>query len=126
MTQPKTLDEIRDWFARRQGWERNTFGFWTKPMTFVYRDHDDEHPIPATLDAIAGLMPSGYHITVGQYCTPPYYWWAEARPHGMTDYPHDDSETPLYPHVRSCESRILAEATLAYLAQIEQDKEPRP
>ena len=51
------LDQIRDWAARRQGWERNTFGFWTKPTTCVYRDHDDEHPVPPTLDAIAGLMP---------------------------------------------------------------------
>jgi hypothetical protein len=63
-----TLDEIRDWAARRQGWDayvasngitvwhRGGFGKADDP----YQQSGSSHPIPPTLDAIAGLMPSGW------------------------------------------------------------------
>jgi hypothetical protein len=49
-----TLDELRDAHAKRLGW---TFehGYWMKDGA-VYTGQ----PVPATIDAIAGLMPSGW------------------------------------------------------------------
>jgi hypothetical protein len=49
-----TLDELRDAHAKRLGWEYC-------PLVFGGSWHKDgkycKHPIPATRDAIAGLMP---------------------------------------------------------------------
>jgi hypothetical protein len=59
-----TLDEIRDWAARRHGWdtgidgESNIYYWWKAPFLVDTATH--HHPIPPTLDAIAGLMPSGW------------------------------------------------------------------
>lgn len=51
------LDELRDAHAKRLGWEYC-------PLVFGGSWHKDGkycmHPVPATLDAIAGLMPSGW------------------------------------------------------------------
>jgi hypothetical protein len=118
------LDELRDAHAKRLGWEpfQTSVGpvVWHRGSFLSGEPYSQGnpgcHPVPATLDAIAGLMPPGYHITVGQYCTPPYHWWADARPHGMTEYRYEGSDTPLYPYVSSSESEILARARLAKLA----------
>ena len=73
MDDPTTmdLDQIRDWAARRQGWDtytasngitvwhRGGFGKADDP----YQQSSNAHPIPATLDAIAGLMPEPWRST---------------------------------------------------------------
>jgi hypothetical protein len=61
------LDELRDWHVKRLGWRqafrhRHASGV---EQWWWERDNGDEcqdHPIPATLDAIAGLMPSGWEV----------------------------------------------------------------
>jgi hypothetical protein len=113
-----TLDELRDAHAKRK------FPYLADlpGQHLRFLDSIGAHPIPATLDAIAGLMPPNYHIQVGQCCVPPYSWSAYARPYGMTDYPHTEPQgdeeggEPLYPFVSGCESEILARARLAWLA----------
>ena len=72
------LDELRDAHAKRLGWRlvaddgnlQRTC--WINelyngcPITgrtiIVTKEGEDTHPIPATLDAIAGLMPSGWEV----------------------------------------------------------------
>jgi hypothetical protein len=49
------LDELRDWFARRT----DKFPHWSDAHARML-DQLGAHPIPATLDAIAGLMPPGW------------------------------------------------------------------
>ena len=53
MDDPTTmdLDQIRDWFAAHRYWNFYD-GWWHRPGTSTL-----SHPVPATLDAIAGLMP---------------------------------------------------------------------
>jgi hypothetical protein len=63
MTEPKTLDELRDWFAARDGWTNDAVpdatGDWEWQKTLRTGDVDkrENHPYPATLDAAAGAMP---------------------------------------------------------------------
>ena len=52
-----TLDEIRDWAARRQGWEWQGGCKWFNSRKSGIDATIYVHPIPPTLDAIAGLMP---------------------------------------------------------------------
>lgn len=54
-----TLDEIRDWFARRTHTQHETrHELWQEDCRI---DADwTHHPIPATLDAIAALMPKDW------------------------------------------------------------------
>lgn len=72
-----TLDEIRDWFAERDGWtlEPVTQCFWEK----VEKDGSirfGPHPYPPTRDGAASAMPSGYRLTLGEYSDG---WYASAR-----------------------------------------------
>lgn len=73
MTLQVTLDEI----ARLQGWANDISGWgfgpggWVKPCRnergeIVSHSHclNGSHPIPATLDAIAGLMPRDYCLSI--------------------------------------------------------------
>jgi hypothetical protein len=69
-----TLDELRDAHAKRLGWEPCPLvydGCWCKGTKYC------RHPIPATLDAIAGLMPSGWLWTRTNGC------W-HAYPHAVS------------------------------------------
>jgi hypothetical protein len=52
-----SLDQIRDWHAKRLGWQQygTKAPYWTRGPEIETR-----HPVPATLDAIAGLMPPGW------------------------------------------------------------------
>jgi hypothetical protein len=62
------LDELRDAHAKRLGWETYTASngivVWFKGGFGVaddpYQQNSKDHPIPATLDAIAGLMPPNW------------------------------------------------------------------
>jgi hypothetical protein len=62
------LDELRDAHAKRLGWHQIRANgatkedgddglYWAKGGRMMW-----DHPVPATLDAIAGLMPSGWEV----------------------------------------------------------------
>lgn len=58
-----TLDECRDEIAKLQGWRTlppRNFAWWHD----ITRTGSSKHPIPATLDAIAGAMPDGWYIGI--------------------------------------------------------------
>lgn len=67
-----TTDELRDWHAKRLGWTKNeNLGppcGWLEPDRWTRGDPGNDgtilplniHPIPATLDAAASLMPEGW------------------------------------------------------------------
>jgi hypothetical protein len=55
-----TLDELRDAHAKRLGWEWQGGCKWFNSRKSGIDATIYTHPIPATLDAIAGLMPSGW------------------------------------------------------------------
>ena len=65
------LDELRDAHAKRLGWEpfQTSVGpvVWHRGSFLSGEPYSQGnpgcHPIPATLDAIAGLMPSGWRWT---------------------------------------------------------------
>lgn len=61
-----TLDEIQDELAWHDGWEFNTrvFGCWSSSEYGV--QSQEEHPIPANLDAAAEL-PEGWEVTIEQH-----------------------------------------------------------
>jgi hypothetical protein len=131
-----TLDEIRDWAARRQGWTETTPAMcddqsvpldaqWHRPtrsgspgsLTWCI------HPIPPTLDAIAGLMPEGW-------------WWT--REGGSSPNPQGlllkwaacqiGSDRWGIVTVPDTGNELLDRARLAMLATLAEDKhkEPRP
>jgi hypothetical protein len=66
------LDELRDAHAKRLGWDTYTASngivVWFKGGFGVaddpYQQNSKEHPIPASLDAIAGLMPPGWDMQI--------------------------------------------------------------
>ncbi len=58
MTLQETLDEI----AEALGYEYGTWG-WQKQAGDKFQVAL-RHPVPATLDAIAALMPKGWHVTI--------------------------------------------------------------
>jgi hypothetical protein len=106
------LDQIRDWAARRlpecEGW---TDAF------FREMDVIDRHPIPATLDAIAGLMPENY-------------WWLRVDlSWGETFWIAGPVGVGLYTiKIPDTGDEILDRARLYMLATLaeDKDKEPRP
>jgi hypothetical protein len=57
------LDELRDAHAKRLGWKGYGENWWRHELS---PPGDSKsyftHPVPATLDAIAGLMPSGWEV----------------------------------------------------------------
>jgi len=77
-----TLDELRDWFAERDGWNRPDAApdptryslveaagdslvrgrWWRRDKTGKYRTQFD-HPYPPTRDGAAGAMPEGWFWT---------------------------------------------------------------
>lgn len=60
MTDPQTLDQLRDWHARNDGWEFNAVAFskWSK-VDNSCKPRDD-HPIPPTIDAANDSFPPGW------------------------------------------------------------------
>ena len=54
-----TLDAIRDWFAKRDGWQFQ-YNSWWHPTIMA-----SVHPYPPTRDGAAAAMPSGWD------------WWRE-------------------------------------------------
>lgn len=61
-----TLDEIRDWFAERDGWtlEPVTQCFWEKVVEYGTL-RVGPHPYPDTRDGAASAMPPGWQWTKG-------------------------------------------------------------
>ena len=55
-----TLDEIRDWFAKRDGWLRDPNGTWSREGKFWPEAY---HPYPPTLDGAAKALPEGWWWT---------------------------------------------------------------
>jgi hypothetical protein len=56
------LDELRDAHAKRLGWEWQIGCNWFNSRKTGIDATIYTHPVPATLDAIAGLMPSGWEV----------------------------------------------------------------
>lgn len=109
-----TLDECRDWLAERAGFRQLDSGLWSDAS--INSSRMFKHPVPPTLDALDRLRPGQWHITMGQFCHEPYAWYAYARRHGETGYPHTetddpDAAEPLYPHV-TAPDRLTCEARL--------------
>ena len=121
MDDPTTmdLDQIRDWAARRQGWEYEPIF----PSGW-YGVHEDKrsslHPIPPTLDAIAGLMPSGYEWDRCEDTDDGKVWRSFKR--------INDWKRLVGPVVPDTGNELLDRARLAMLATLAEDrnKEPRP
>jgi hypothetical protein len=114
-----TLDEIRDWAARRQGWARHQYGeqWWyslpdgNRPKTTFTH----EYPIPPTLDAIAGLMPSGWTWARWGDGT-----WNAQRCYPATVLPKDADMTIL--ETIDTGNELLDRARLAMLATLAEDR----
>jgi hypothetical protein len=62
------LDELRDAHAKRDGAYKHY-------LDLRWLDKIGAHPIPATLDAIAGLMPHGWTVT----CTKTHWYAVDPR-----------------------------------------------
>jgi hypothetical protein len=89
------LDELRDWHVKRLGWRqafrhRHASGV---EQWWWERDNGDEcqdHPVPATLDAIAGLMPPNWEWCMDVDVLEAYrdttgYVWVERTGDELTD-----------------------------------------
>jgi hypothetical protein len=80
-----TLDECRDELARAKGWEQIGH-FWyghgrvvsapDAAIRAVQIPSSPDHPIPATLDAIAQAMPEGFRLEVGHAYGGQSGWYA--------------------------------------------------
>lgn len=117
-----TLDECRDWLAKDEGWalDESCFEWWHEN-----NPPQEDHPIPATLDAIADAFPEGWGVEIsynnwwndptgGDNHTNECRWQAIA--HQMTkDYCGPDGETVVGD---PCESEILARARLAVACRL--------
>ena len=58
-----TVDECRDWLANRAGWESKHNSWWHRNLLGSVA----QHPIPATIDAAAAALPSGWFWCVEFY-----------------------------------------------------------
>lgn len=124
VTQPKTLDEIRDWFARRQGWRteppqvdglgdhRKYWWKWTISPSHGERTYAYFHPIPPTLDAIAGLMPPNVRT----------FKSLPTRDGNPVFYEAVNSEHLIIATVPDTGNELLDRARLAMLATLAEDK----
>jgi hypothetical protein len=135
---PTTMDltQIRDWAARRQGWTETTPAMCDdQPVPLGAQWHQPTrsgspgsltwciHPIPSTLDAIAGLMP-------------PDWIWEKTRAlmgeRASWRATHPKYHYYLAEHLRvsilDTGNELLDRARLAMLATLAEDrnKEPRP
>jgi hypothetical protein len=81
------LDELRDAHAKRLGWDYCPLvydGSWHKDGKYC------KHPVPATLDAIAGLMPPNWEWCMDVDVLEAYrdttgYVWVERTGDELTD-----------------------------------------
>lgn len=90
--QPPTLDELRDWHAKRAGWvsephwladeDDETLSWWKYTISKQHggRTYHRDHPFPSTLDGAASAMPEGWLVT----CTK-NNWSAWSFRHGPVD-----------------------------------------
>ncbi len=83
--QTMTCNELRDWLANDDGWERwqtvpdgNNFAswYWERSEKEKVRKMGWTHPFPHTIDAAASAMPSGWNITLSNGEEFGKYWSA--------------------------------------------------
>lgn len=55
-----TTDELRDWHARRAGWEQRPLEAWELDFGQGLGLSQEDHPFPATIDGAASAMPPGW------------------------------------------------------------------
>ena len=56
-----TIDECCDFIAECKGWKRSASGVsWRWPERYGMRMQRPKHPVPPTLDSIAGALPEGW------------------------------------------------------------------
>lgn len=78
-----TLDELRDWHARRAGWTHEGGCKWFNANRSGIDATFYNHPFPATLDGADAAMPNGWDWS-REYRGGSIVWFAS----NMAEYPH--------------------------------------
>lgn len=106
-----TLEECRGELAAVRGWKLRTpgeqyTGWWVNDDWKQSPVNGASHPVPATLDAIAGCMPEGWMLIISRGAVVGDDWHAQA-----------DKDAPGYETcVGQADTEILARARLAVAA----------
>lgn len=103
-----TLDEIRDWLAREDGWVWEGGCKWTNSRKSGINSTIYQHPYPPTLDGAASAMPKGWT------------WFREAfRINGIVWSAHKPMTSV---RVNDTGDEIAARYRLAMLARMAEDE----
>lgn len=109
------IDEVFDEIAGLLGWERYLPAGWVDTSDIgreawrrVGQSHGDNyfHPVPRSLDTLAGIWPEGWLFNIDNLDNAPSPW----RAHG---WKHDDDLGPHDQHfIGDCDTELLARARL--------------